>query len=171
MLCVCVCVCVWTTPPPPCGYSPCVTSSLTKGWVCHLQLLLALASAVILRVESHGTHDHILLSRIPDSPNLEGQIPVFISPRNRVAWLYPRALSSFTSPPTTCRATVRYSTPSPHGIVAGSDLGLLMYASCGRRGAHRKADGGKPRAPWDFSLRHSVLIRVRVGVRSTSKLF
>jgi hypothetical protein len=31
--------------------------------VCHLQLLLALASAVILRSKCHGTH-HILLSQI-----------------------------------------------------------------------------------------------------------
>jgi hypothetical protein len=30
-------------------------------------------------------HNHILLSQIRDSPNLEGQVPVFISPRNRVA--------------------------------------------------------------------------------------
>jgi hypothetical protein len=29
-----------------------------------------------------------------DSPNLEGQIPVFISPRNRVSQLYPQALGS-----------------------------------------------------------------------------
>jgi hypothetical protein len=29
-----------------------------------------------------------------DSPNLEGQVPVFISPRKRVAQLYPRALGS-----------------------------------------------------------------------------
>jgi hypothetical protein len=29
-----------------------------------------------------------------DFPNLEGQVPVFISPRNRVAQLYPRALGS-----------------------------------------------------------------------------
>jgi hypothetical protein len=64
------------------------------GWVCRLQLLLALSSAVILRSESHGTHDHILLSQIRDSPNLEGQIPVFISHRNRVAQLYPQALGS-----------------------------------------------------------------------------
>jgi hypothetical protein len=28
----------------PCGYSPYVLSSLTRGWVCRLQLLLALAS-------------------------------------------------------------------------------------------------------------------------------
>jgi hypothetical protein len=38
---------------------------------------------------------HILLSQIRDSSNLEGQVPVFISPRNRVAQLYPRALGSF----------------------------------------------------------------------------
>jgi hypothetical protein len=77
-----------------CGYCPYVTSSLTRGWVCRLQLLLVLASAVILTSESRGTHDHILLSQIRDSPNLEGQIPVFISPRNRVAPLYPQAQGS-----------------------------------------------------------------------------
>jgi hypothetical protein len=54
-----------------------------------------LASAVILRSEDGGTHDHILLSQIRDSPNLEGQVPVFIPPRNRVAQLYPQALCSF----------------------------------------------------------------------------
>jgi hypothetical protein len=71
-----------------CSYSPYVTSSLTRGWVCHLQLLLALASAVIHGSESRETHNHILLSQIRDSPNLEDQVPVFISPRNRVAQLY-----------------------------------------------------------------------------------
>jgi hypothetical protein len=50
-----------------CGNSPYVTSSLTRGWVCRLQLLLGLASAVILVSESRGTHDHILLSQIRDS--------------------------------------------------------------------------------------------------------
>jgi hypothetical protein len=72
-----------------CGYGPYVTSSLRRGWVCRLQLLLILASALILRSESRGTHDHILLSQIRDSLNLEGQIPVFISPRNKVTRLYP----------------------------------------------------------------------------------
>jgi hypothetical protein len=41
----------------------------------------------ILGSESRGTHDHILLSQIRDSPNVEDQVPVFISPRNRVAQL------------------------------------------------------------------------------------
>jgi hypothetical protein len=67
---------------------------MTRGCVCHSQLLLALASEVILRSESCWTHDHILLSLIRDSPTLEGQVPVFISPRNRVVQLYPQALGS-----------------------------------------------------------------------------
>jgi hypothetical protein len=70
-----------------CGYSPYIIS-LTRGWICRIHLLLALASAAILRSQSRGTYDHVLLSQIRDSPNLEGQVPVFISPRNRVARLY-----------------------------------------------------------------------------------
>jgi hypothetical protein len=56
-------------------------------------LLLALASVVILRSESRGTLDHILL-RFETPLNLDGQIPVFISPTNRVIQLYPEALGS-----------------------------------------------------------------------------
>jgi hypothetical protein len=76
-----------------CGYSPSVTSSLITGWVCHLQLLLVLASAVILRSESRGTHDHILCLRL-ETPQPGGPGPIFISPVNRVARLYPQALDS-----------------------------------------------------------------------------
>jgi hypothetical protein len=54
----------------------CVALSLMRKRACRLQLLLALASAVILRLESRGTRDHILLSQIRDSPNLEGQVRV-----------------------------------------------------------------------------------------------
>jgi hypothetical protein len=46
----------------------CGTLSLTRGRVCRLQFLLVLASAVILRSESRGTRDHILLSQIRDIP-------------------------------------------------------------------------------------------------------
>jgi hypothetical protein len=95
-----------------CFQSPYVTSSLTTRWVCRLQLLLALASAVILRSESRGSLDHILLSHIRDFPNLEGQVPVFISPRNRVAQLHPRHWVPFPSPPVTRRATVEVFDPA-----------------------------------------------------------
>jgi hypothetical protein len=60
------------------GYSPYVTSFLTRGWVCRLQLLMGLASAVSLKSESRETRDHILLSQIRDSPKLDGQVPIFI---------------------------------------------------------------------------------------------
>jgi hypothetical protein len=59
---------------------------------------LALTIPAGCRQRSHSRvrvpRDHILLSQIRDSPNLEGQVPVFISPGNRVALFYPQALGS-----------------------------------------------------------------------------
>jgi hypothetical protein len=46
----------------------CGALSLARGRVCRLQLLLALANAVIFCSESRGTGDHILLSQIRDFP-------------------------------------------------------------------------------------------------------
>jgi hypothetical protein len=85
-------------------------SSLTRGRGCRLQLLLVLASAVILGSESHETHDHILLSQIRDSPNIEGQAALFISLRNRVTQFYPKHWVPF-SPSTTRRTTVEVFEP------------------------------------------------------------
>jgi hypothetical protein len=66
-----------------------------EKWVCRLQLLLGLASSVVLGSECHKTHDHILLHQIRDSSNLEDQNPVFITPKNRVANLYsPKVVGS-----------------------------------------------------------------------------
>jgi hypothetical protein len=50
-----------------------------------------------------------------DSPNLEGQVPVFISPRNRVAQLYPQALGSLFIVSYVSGLRWRYSNPPPHG--------------------------------------------------------
>jgi hypothetical protein len=61
----------------------CGALSLTRERVCRLQLLLVLASTFILGSESRGTPDHILPSQIRDSPNLEGQVPVFIIPQEQ----------------------------------------------------------------------------------------
>jgi hypothetical protein len=71
----------------------CRALSLTRGWACNLlvQLLLGLARAITLGSKSRRTQT-IFYCIIWDSPNLEGKVPVFISPRNRVAQLYPRAL-------------------------------------------------------------------------------
>jgi hypothetical protein len=80
--------------------------SLTRGRVCRLQLLLVFVSVIIIGTETRGTLDHILLSQIGDSPNLVGQVPVFISPRNRVAQFYPRNWVPFSPSPMSRRATV-----------------------------------------------------------------
>jgi hypothetical protein len=77
-----------------CSHSPYATSSLTRERVCRLHFLQTLASAVILRSESCGTLDYNLLSQIPHSLNLAGQVTVFTSPRNRIAQLCRHALSS-----------------------------------------------------------------------------
>jgi hypothetical protein len=50
----------------------CGAPSVIREWACRLQLLLVLASAVILVSESCGTHDHILLSRIHHQPGGPG---------------------------------------------------------------------------------------------------
>jgi hypothetical protein len=55
-------------------------------------LLLVLAIEVILGSESYGFHDHILLSQTRDSPNVEGQVSVFIATMNRMAQLILQAL-------------------------------------------------------------------------------
>jgi hypothetical protein len=54
-----------------------------------------IVSAVFLRSEFGGTHDQILLSQIWVSPNLFIYY-LFISPRNRVAQLYPQAMGDET---------------------------------------------------------------------------
>jgi hypothetical protein len=103
--------------------------SLTKERVYRLQLLLVLASEVILGSESRGTRDHILLSQIRDSPKLKGQVPVCIFPRNRVTRLYPQALGSIF-------AASYDSHGYDGGIIirlhAGSNLNSSVYSSCNR---------------------------------------
>jgi hypothetical protein len=64
---------IFNFPTNTCGYSPYVTSSLTRGWVCRLQLLLGLDSSVILRPESRGlmTTFYCLKFKTPQ-PGVEG---------------------------------------------------------------------------------------------------
>jgi hypothetical protein len=70
----------------------CWAPSLTIGRAYSSEKLLGLVRAVNLGSESRRTHDHILMSQIWDSLNLEGQVSKFISHRIRVAQLYPQTL-------------------------------------------------------------------------------
>jgi hypothetical protein len=89
-----------------CGYSPYVASTLMRDCVCRLQLLLALASAVILRSEYHGTHDHILLSQIRVSPTWRARFLYLYPPGTGWAGYTPRQWVPFSSPLTNRRATM-----------------------------------------------------------------
>jgi hypothetical protein len=73
-----------------------VAPSLTRGGFCNLlyNYFWTLPEQSLLG-RSPVKLTAIFYCFIWDSPNLEGQVPVFISPRNRVAQLYPRALGSF----------------------------------------------------------------------------
>jgi hypothetical protein len=72
-----------------------VAPSLTRGWVCNLlyNCFCALPEQSFLG-QSPAELTAIFYCLIWDSPNLKGQVPVFISPRNRVAQLHPRAPGS-----------------------------------------------------------------------------
>jgi hypothetical protein len=89
----------------------CGALSLTRGRVSRLQLLPALASAVIFRSKSRGTRDHILLAQIRDFPfrrllRLAG-----------LRW--------------------RYSTPPPHVWTDESRINyVLVVTPCGPQGEH-----------------------------------
>jgi hypothetical protein len=97
---------------------------MSRGRVCRLQLLLVLASAVILGSESRGNHDHILLPQIRDSPYQEDQVPIFISPRNRVTQLNPQALVSLFVASYGSQATVQVFEPAS---MRGVDFASLSY--------------------------------------------
>jgi hypothetical protein len=80
-----------------------------------LQLLLARASIAILGSEPHGTHDHVLLSQIGDSPNLEGQVPVFINPQEQGGPVIPPGTGfPFCHLLRLAGLQWRYWNPSPH---------------------------------------------------------
>jgi hypothetical protein len=72
-----------------------VAPSLTRGRVCNLlyNCFWALPEQSLLG-RNPAELTAIFYCLIWDSPNLEGHVHVFISPRNRVAKLYPRALCS-----------------------------------------------------------------------------
>jgi hypothetical protein len=74
-----------------------VAPFLKRGRICNLlfNCFLALPEQSLLG-RSPTELTVIFYCLIWDSSNLEGQVPIFISPRKRVAQLYPRALGSLS---------------------------------------------------------------------------
>jgi hypothetical protein len=133
----------------------CVAPSLTRERIGRLQLLLFFTSAAILRSESRGTHDHIPLSQIRDSFNLEGQDPVFLSPRNRVAQLHPKALGSLFVVPYDSQGyggaiRTRLLTECPWSCEVKITLRLVVYSQSVRLGIKPLETHNQ----WFFSTEH-----------------
>jgi hypothetical protein len=90
-----------------CSHSPYVTSSLTRGWVCRLQLLLVLASADILMSSLTGLMKMFYSLRFETPPTWRTMF-VYLYPRGSGRPSYvPRHWVPFPSPFTTLRATVQ----------------------------------------------------------------
>jgi hypothetical protein len=99
-----------------CGYSPYVTSSLTRVWVCRLQLLLVLASAVVLRSESRGTHGTPFTVSDSRLPQPGGQGPRIYIPQEQSGPVMPPGTGfPFRRLLRLAGLRWRYSTPPPHG--------------------------------------------------------
>jgi hypothetical protein len=101
-----------------------------REWICHLQLLLAHGPHQQSRSQVRVPWDswsYILLSQIWDSPNLEGQVPIFIFPRNRVAQFYPQALGCYIRVLCYDRWSVSQSVSTHLGLMTRF---LIPYDSC-----------------------------------------
>jgi hypothetical protein len=83
-----------------CGYSPYVTSSLTRGWVCRFQLLLALAGRAILGLSPAGLTTTFYCLRFETPLTWRTRSPYLYPPGT--GW--PRHRVPFPSPSTTRRA-------------------------------------------------------------------
>jgi hypothetical protein len=90
-----------------------VAPSLTRGRICNILLMLILNSAVCSGLSPMGFKTIFYCPNSWDSPNLESQVPVFISPRNMVAEIYHQSLGSFS--------VISYTL---HGILSSLYTGL-----------------------------------------------
>jgi hypothetical protein len=84
----------------------CGVTFLTSGCVCHLHLLLALGSAVILRSESYWTHDHIYCLRFGTPSAWRARSPYLNPPVSGWPSYTPRHWVPFSWTPMTRRAIV-----------------------------------------------------------------
>jgi hypothetical protein len=75
-----------------CGYSSYVTSLWREDGSVVYSCCWSSPAQSFSGLSLAGLMTAFYCLQIRDSPNLKGQVPVFISPRNRVARLYPQAL-------------------------------------------------------------------------------
>jgi hypothetical protein len=89
-----------------CGYSPYVTSSLTKGWGCRLQLLLVSPAQSFSGPSPAGLMTTFYCVRFETPPASRARSPYLYPPGTGWPGYIARYWVPFLSPPTTRRATV-----------------------------------------------------------------
>jgi hypothetical protein len=115
-----------------CGYRPYVTFSLTRGWVCRLQLLLVLASAVILGSKSRGIHDIFYCLRFEIPSTWMPRSPYFYPPGTRWPSYMPRHWVPFSSPSTTRSATVEVFEPASSSCFSSEKDAIFVKSNSSR---------------------------------------
>jgi hypothetical protein len=105
--------------------------SLRRGRVCRLQLLLVPANAVVLDSESRGTHEHILLSILPQ-PGWPGPL-IYIPQKQGVPVIPPGTKFPFRRLLRLPGPRWSYSNPPPRGDNCNRQVALLITSQHGLR--------------------------------------
>jgi hypothetical protein len=108
------------------GHNPYVIYTLTKGWLCRLQFLLA-SPAQSFSGQSRGTHDHVYCLRLETPPTWRDRSPYLYPPARGWPSYTPRHWVPFPSPPTTRRATVEVSNPASARDINGESFIERIY--------------------------------------------
>jgi hypothetical protein len=110
-----------------CSHSPHVTSSLMRGWVCHLQLLLALSSAVISGPSPVGLMTTFYCLKFETPQTWRTRSLYLYTPGTGWPSYTPRHWVPFSLPPMTRRATVEVFDPvSTRGYPALPELDFWL---------------------------------------------
>jgi hypothetical protein len=115
-----------------CGYSPYVTSPLTRGWVYRLQLLLVLCSAVIPGPSPAGLMTTFYCLRLETHPILRARFPYLYPPGIGWSGYTLRHWVPFSSPSTTRRATVEVFDPASTRDNCSSKVKVILRPTVSR---------------------------------------
>jgi hypothetical protein len=113
----------------PCGHSPYVTSSLTRGWVGRLQLLLDLASTVIIASDSPaGFMTMFYCLSFKTAQTWKAMSPFYMASETGCPVINPGSGFHFRRLLGLAGLRWMYWNPPPNGKTASASLGSSLYS-------------------------------------------
>jgi hypothetical protein len=103
-----------------CGYSPYVTSSLTRGWVCRLQLLLVWPAQSVWGQSPAGLMTVFYSLRFETPPTWRARSPFYILQEQGDPVIPPGTGFPFRRLLRLAGLGWRYSNPPPYGVISHS---------------------------------------------------